>query len=221
MNSLSRSRTRPAASARQRGVVLLFSLITLVILLIAAVALVRSFSNSMFTAGNIAFKRDLQNQGQRIVPSVITAFTTGALSTPAARGSSLVSANYSATVLPSNAQGVPLILLANDTNFAGVGTVANDVSVNNADGVSQQVTIRYVIDRICDQTGVDTSLGAGRCLLIDSGMPQGGSSSNWQRAEIAGTGGAGAVPQQLVYRVSIRVTGPRNTQAFFQTTFGI
>jgi hypothetical protein len=27
------------------------------------------------------------------------------------------------------------------------------------------------------------------------------------------------VPQQVVYRLSIRVNGPRSTQAFFQTTF--
>ena len=57
-------------------------------------------------------------------------------------------------------------------------------------------------------------------MLIDTGVPQGGSVTDLQRAETAGVGGGGAVPQQLVYRISVRVTGPRNTQAFFQTTFG-
>ena len=55
------------ARQRQRGVVLLFSLIALVIMLIVAVALVRSFNNSLFTAGNIGFKRDMQNQSEAAV----------------------------------------------------------------------------------------------------------------------------------------------------------
>lgn len=202
----------------QRGVVLLFSLITLVVLLIAAVALVRSFSNSMFTAGNIAFKRDLQNQGERVIPGILNTFTTGALSTAAARGAHLQSANYRAFTLESNAQGVPNVLL-DDAAFGAVANSANDVTVTDSTGASQQVTIRYVVDRICDQLGADSTLGAGRCMLIDTNIPQGGSSSDWQRAEISGVGGAGAVPQQIVYRISVRVTGPRNTQAFFQSTF--
>jgi type IV pilus assembly protein PilX len=205
---------------KQRGVVLLFSLITLVILLIAAVALIRSFSNSMFTAGNIAFKRDLQNQSDRVIPGVLASFNTGVLATTTARAASLVASNYSAMQLPSNSLGVPLVLLGNDTAFSAVGNTANDVSVTTIAGEAQQVTIRYVIDRLCDATGTDTTLGAGHCVLIDSGVPQGGSVTDLQRAETAGVGGGGAVPQQLVYRISVRVTGPRNTQAFFQTTFG-
>ena len=72
-------------ASRQRGVVLLFSLIALVVLLIAAVALMRSFNTSLFMSGNVAFKRDLQNQGERAMDSVLTEFRTGALNTATAR----------------------------------------------------------------------------------------------------------------------------------------
>lgn len=213
--------SRAKARHRQRGVVLLFSLITLVVLLIAAVALVRSFSDSMFTAGNIAFKRDLQNQSDRVMPAIITLFTTGDLATPSARGTSQTKFNYSATILPSNSFGVPNALL-DDTAFAAVGVTSNDIPVYTLSGKNQQITIRYVIDRLCDATGDDSTLGSGRCVLIDTGAPQGGSASQWPNADSGGPSGTGgsAVPQQLVYRVSVKVTGPRNTQAFFQTTFG-
>ena len=50
--------------AAQRGVVLLYSLIALVIMLIAAIALVRSFQTSLFNAGNLGFKRDMRNQSE-------------------------------------------------------------------------------------------------------------------------------------------------------------
>ena len=88
----------------------------------------------------------------------------------------------------------------------------------------QQVTLRYVVDRLCDSGGLDTTLGADHCNLASDGAPRGGSGDKANTAEDAagGSGGAvlaGAVQQQVVYRLSIRVTGPRNTQAFFQTTF--
>ena len=70
-------RTPRTGASSERGVVLLFSLIALVVLLIAAVALMRSFNTSLFTSGNIAFKRDLQNQGERAVDKVLTAFRSG------------------------------------------------------------------------------------------------------------------------------------------------
>jgi type IV pilus assembly protein PilX len=209
------ARSRPG----QRGVVLLFSLIALVVMLVAAVAMVRSFNTSLFTAGNIAFKRDLLNQGERVVPVVLATMQTGVLSTGAARAASLVNSNYSATILASNAQGIPLALLGSDADFTTFGRTANDIVVPG-----QQVTLRYVVDRLCDSIGLDTALGADHCNLASDGAPRGGSGSDPQKAENAsGSGGgpvlAGAVQQQVVYRLSIRVTGPRSTQAFFQTTF--
>jgi type IV pilus assembly protein PilX len=199
--------------ASQRGAVLLMSLIVLVVLLISAVALVRSFDTSLFQSGNIAFKRDLVNQGERVVPTVLTAFDTGALSTAEARGGHLPASNYSATILPSNAQGVPVTLL-DAGSFDGSYGSGNNIVVSG-----QGVTIRYVIDRMCSTTGLDAALGAGSCILADAGAPMGG--TNYRpKAELPGTGGAaGAMPQQVVYRISIRVDGPRNTQAFLQTTF--
>lgn len=198
----------------QRGAVLLMTMIILVVLMIAGVALVRSFDTSLLQAGNIAFKRDLVNQGERVVPVVLTAFQTGSLSTPAQRANHLPGSNYSATMLASNAQGIPQVLLADNAGFATVGTTANDIPV-----AAQGVSIRYVIDRLCRVTGLDSALGEGDCVVADSGAPSGGTSHEWQRAERGAGGMAGALPQQVVYRISIRVDGPRNTQTFLQTTF--
>lgn len=198
----------------QRGVMLLFALIALVVMLIASVALVRSFNTSLFTAGNIAFKRDLMNQAERAVPVVMAQMLTGSLSTPLARSASVPASNYSASMLATNAQGIPLVLLGNDAGFTAVGVLTNDIAV-----ADQQVTLRYVVDRLCDGPGLDTALGADHCNLAGDGAPLGGSGSDLLKAEDASSGGAGAVPQQVVYRLSIRADGPRRTQAFVQTTF--
>ena len=56
--------------------------------------------------------------------------------------------------------------------------------------------------------------------MSDPGSPVGGSASETLRADdSSASGGGGVLPRQTVYRLSIRVSGPRNTQAYFQTTF--
>jgi type IV pilus assembly protein PilX len=215
MKTSHRPLPRPGVHSAQHGVVLLFALISLVIMLIAGVALVRSFDTSLFQAGNIGFKRDLLNQGERAVPIVLTAMRTGALSTPAARANHAPAQNYSASILESNPSGIPLALLDNAV-FAARATAA-DIAV-----ADQGVTVRYIIDRLCATTGLDTALTADTCTTVDNGLPAGGSASELQNAAYASgaaSAPAAAVPQQVVYRLSIRADGPRNTQAFFQTTF--
>jgi Tfp pilus assembly protein PilX len=209
---------------RQRGVVLLFSLIALVVLLIAAVALMRSLNTSLFTAGNIAFKRDLQNQSERAVEQVLADFRAGgALDSPTTRANNVAAQNYSASVLPVNAQGIPTALLADDATFAAAWTAADIDGTTEPTLANQGVSIRYVVDRMCATTGDETALGTATCVLSNNPMPSGGSASNLQGADKAPLCAtcASAAPQGVVYRVSVRVTGPRNTQAFFQSTFTI
>jgi type IV pilus assembly protein PilX len=206
------SSPRVRAARQQRGVVMLFGLIALAIMLIGAAAMVRSISTSMLNAGNLGFKRDLTNQGERAVTSVMTLLQTGALNSETARQSSDAAQNYSATMLVSNAQGLPNALVS-DSTFSGIGTGSNDITI-----ADQAVTVRYLVDRLCVNTGVAT---ATHCSMADDPNPPGGSGSESIRAEDSSAGGAGAVGQRVVYRVSIRVTGPRSTQAFFQTTLSL
>jgi type IV pilus assembly protein PilX len=212
------SSARRSRASSQRGVVLLFSLIALGIMLIVAVALVRSFNSSLFTAGNIGFKRDLQNQSERAVDVVLNEFRTGGkLASPTARGASNTAYNYSATMLPVNAQGIP-DALQNNTTFAAVGSTEKDIPVSG-----MNVTVRYVVDRLCATAGDENSLGAGVCRLADNPVPVGTSLSNLQGADrgpLCPTC-VSAAPQGVVYRLSIRVTGPRSTQSFFQSTFTV
>lgn len=194
----------------QRGVVLIFGLIALVIMLVGTAALVRSMNTSLFTAGNFAFKRDLTNQGERAVATVIAAVQTGPLAADTARESSDATNNYSAVVLPTNPQGIPLALLS-DGAWSGVGSSANDIVI-----ADMAVTVRYVVDRLCASAGPATSAS---CTQADDNVPAGSSSGELMNAMDSSSGGVAAVEAQVVYRVSVRVEGPRRTQSFFQTTF--
>lgn len=208
--------TRPR---HQRGVVLLFSMIALVIMLIAAVALMRSFNTTLFGAGNIAFKRDMRYQSERAVQQVLAQFDTGgALGTSALRANNVPLSNYSAQILPANAKGIPNALQTNAT-FAAAGFIGPDLT--STDG---SVKIRYVLDRLCVSANDETDLGSGGCTLPPEPVPSGTSLTNLrsaERASLATGGNPPPNPQGVMYRLTVKVTGPRNTQSFFQSTFAV
>ncbi|MDP9013123.1 MAG: pilus assembly protein [Pseudomonadota bacterium] len=186
---------------RQRGVVLIFTLIILLILTIGAVALVRSMNTSLVSAGNLAFRRDLANQGEQAVSHVIAEFSPGGiLAGSATTQADIPSSNYSAKMLGTNTQGVPTVLLGSDPAFTGTWT-AGDLT-----GATPDVIVRYVIDRLCDAPGAPATVN---CIQ---------SSASSKPLDSLDTG-ALAPPSATVYRLTVRVSGPRSTQVFLQTTF--
>jgi hypothetical protein len=202
---------RPAVG--QRCVVMIFALIVLVIMLIGALAVVRSGTTGLALAGNLGFKRDLTNQGERALAVVLEQMQTGALADEAQRQAHLPAQNYRAQQFVGadiTPQGVPRALLS-EAAFGAVGTSDRDIAVPD-----MGVTVRYVIDRLCAAPGIAEP---DSCTMADATISNAANSSTPQTAEFGTAGGQGAVPQQVVYRLSVRVTGPRNTQAFFQTTF--
>jgi type IV pilus assembly protein PilX len=211
MMNTARTPRATQAQARQRGVTLLFGLIALAIMMIGAAAMVRSMNTSLMIAGNLGFKRDLTNQAERATATVMALMNTGALNLETARQNSAVSRNYSANILPTNAQGIPNVLV-DDSNFGNAGAAGNDINV-----ADQGVVLRYLVDRLCVNTGV---ADGSHCAMSDPGAPSGGNGGGALKAEDSSAqSGGGVLPRQTVYRLSIRVSGPRNTQAYFQTTF--
>jgi type IV pilus assembly protein PilX len=211
-SSHKRAQRHASRTQGQRGVTLLYGLLALLIMMVGAAAMVRSMNTSMLISGNLAFKRDLTNQAERAAAQVMPQLQTGALAAEATRQNNQVNLNYSATLLPTNDQGMPAALVDN-TAFAARGSTANDITVND-----QAVTVRYLIDRLCANTGVPDD---SHCTMADAGNARGGSASQLLTAEDSSGGGKGALQPLVVYRLSIRVSGPRNTQAFFQSTFSL
>lgn len=197
---------------RQRGVVLLFCLIVLVVLLIGSVALVRSMQTSLAGAGNLAFRRDLASQGEQAASNVLTAFKSGALKSAALSAASAPAANYSAVELVTDAQGIPLVLLASAAAPSGADVAGGSFAPTGADlaGATPDIAIRYVIDRLCRGTGAAST---GTCVYAPSSGNVTGGSSQLPASQRPASG------ISPVYRLSVRVTGVRATQVFLQTSF--
>lgn len=200
--------------ARERGVVLLFCLIILVILLAGGIAVMRSTGNSLFGAGNLAFKRDLVNQGELAIAKAMKEFQTGgALVNTTATAANLPTANYSAVQLQTNEHGIPQVLLKK-TTLSGPDVAGNTFTPSGgAITGSGGVTVRYVIDRMCNTTGAFSTIGKSRCVYTPSNTEtQGGDQSQLS------TPGP-SVPSPPIYRITVRADGPRDTQVFLQASF--
>ena len=210
-----RVRTGPGRSA-QRGIVMVFTLIALVLMLIAVAAMVRSVDTSTGIVGNLAFRRDLTNRAELAIAQARAALNAGGnLYTVGARRIDLAAAHYSATRLaaPAGGVGVPAMLVSNAAYDAagyscldGAGKALPSCAAPAADGI----VIRWVIDRQC-VTGT-TDFSTDRCGYLSSSKDAGGSGHLAKRKPAGAARG--------LFRISVRVTGPRNTEAYIQTTAG-
>lgn len=184
--------------ARQSGIVMILALISLVILALASVALVYSSDTTLINAGNLALKRDLTNQSERVVAAVKSTFTSGALNSTAALENDQVGQNYSAAMLPSKNNGIPTVLL-DDLSFVAKYGRSNDI-IDSGSGV----TLRYVVDRMCRNNGqFDPQSCTTGTKIADK------DSSNFLKKPPS--------TRTPVYRITMRVNGPRNTQSFIQS----
>lgn len=178
---------------------MVFALIALVLLLVGMAAMLRATDTSSDLVGNLAFRRDLTNRAETAIVTARAAFVSGALASETSRTTNLVTANYSAVKLATGAGGVPLVL-TRDSAFTNAGMSPTlDIT---ADGVEA----RYVIDRQCVAVG---EFSTSNCEVI---LSEGD------------TGGTVGVPRpggtaRPVYRITVRVKGPRGTAAYFQTTY--
>jgi Tfp pilus assembly protein PilV len=193
---------RLASRRTQAGVVMIITLLALVLLLIAAVALVRSSRGTTLMAGNLAVKRDLVNQSERGFAAALAALGGSALATDTARSADLLAANYLSYQLTANAQGLPDVLVK-DSTFTDLKLTGADIVDDNLG-----IRIRYVIDRLCKGSG---SFSIETCQSLDTGGDTGG--SGHLRRPSGET--------RAAYRITVRVTDVRrNTRAYAQQVVG-
>ena len=177
----------------QRGVTLFIALVGLIAMALAGVALVRSVETSNIIAGNMAFRNAAMHASDVGVEAAFTALnsiTSGQVE--ANKPSNCTNAcQYYATMQPLNSIGVPSTVVW--ANVAGVA-------------VNTDYTVRYVIERLCKGTTPIADL-ASSCY---AGSLRGGGSKKAGSVVFSST-------NELYFRVTVRVEGPRNTISYVQT----
>lgn len=199
---------------RQRGVVMIVTLVVLVVLLVGAVALLRSSDSASVLAGQVGFRRDMKNQAERAIKMAIDSLKSGDLASSATRLNSDAAANYSAAQLDTDAAtGLPTLLLGSDSDFKAAGYAVAISDASSSGATESGVTVRYLIDRQCPSAGAVDETTCSRTSVL---RQYNGQDSN---AHMAST--TFRSTQHTVYRISVRVDGPRGTQAFFQSAIAL
>ena len=193
----------------QRGFVLVIALIVLAAMTLAAAAMVRTIDTSTMLARNISFKRDALNRGDVALEAAINQFRTGAVFAGGAGTTANVAGeNFSAVMLATDTDGVPLVLKGNTSATFGSSPTwsRGEVDVasipNSLDLGMHEV---YLIERMCTTAGP----ALAETCIVNGRAQAGGTQPNDK-------------PGQLfppMFRITARVTGPRNTVSYVQAIF--
>lgn len=190
-------------STHQQGIILPVALVALLVIMIASVGLIRSTDTTSQVAGKLAFKQDAANQGERAALVVQNLFETGALSNTANRDTDQIASNYYASIQASHQTGLPSVLM-DTSQFDGL------FGANNIVDATSQITVRYLVERLCYSDGTVTITN---CVTSTLNSDVGGDAMN------LGNQGKATGSDSPIYRLSIRVTGPLNTNAFIQREY--
>jgi len=195
-------RSFPSGKRSQRGVVLFVAMIVLVVMALAGVAMVRQSGSGLSIAGNLAFKQ--------------SATSTGDFGTEAAvnwwlplRGTATLNIDNAAEGYYSNwgAAGAPR--LSGDPSTYDWNTLAKKVVVDDGTRAGNQVS--YIIERLCQSTGLDPDDPAQICVKTP---PSGGGSQSTTTQHYPKNDG----DDRLVvhYRISTQIIGPKRTMSYIQ-----
>ncbi|WP_049764497.1 pilus assembly PilX family protein [Methylotenera mobilis] len=187
---------------KQRGVVLFFALMALVVMSLAAVALIRSVDTNTLIAGNLAFKQSATASADTGVETAIK--WLDANQTALLNNDSVNNGYYASPQDDAKTRFTTGSSLA-----TGTGISAGKDSSGN--------TISYVVERMCVAGTVLPSTGLykakEKCLLGATSTSPGSQTTKEYGTAGGQLSSSGDVP---MYRVTVRVTGPRNTLSFTQ-----
>jgi type IV pilus assembly protein PilX len=197
--NLPRFKNAPGGQTRasQRGVVMWVALVVLIVMTLAGLAMLRQMGSGLSIAGNLAFKQsaiaaaDLGTERFR-------AWVTSAAALPLLDNDSIANgylSTWGTSVDPKtfNWNGQSLLVMASNA--------AN----------SQGNEVRYIAHRLCQTAGLPPTDPAQKCSDLVENKDGG------NKGGLDYSGGPPLVsPPQPFFRVTTRVTGPRNTVTYTQ-----
>jgi Tfp pilus assembly protein PilX len=194
----------------QRGATLIFVLILLVVLLIGGLSLVRSVDTGLIIAGNLAFKRSATHSadfGIEAARTWLRGVTAADLENDnigqgyyATRQAAVT--DFAGTITPS--------IETDDVDWDGNKPSAL-AKARNAGVDAAGNSIAYVIHRLCNTSGTPGTTG-NPC---ESYSPS--SSDKSSMGGIAYGKGALKGQRAYLYRITVRVAGPRDTRSIVQS----
>jgi type IV pilus assembly protein PilX len=191
---------RPAAR-RERGTTLFVALVMLVAMSLAGIALMRSVDTNVLIAGNLAFRQGATAGGDWGVEDALAWIRGNAalLNDDQPAGASFYWANWQESLdLIGGNPGLPDY----DWESGGPADLGTDSAGNR---------VQYVVHRLCDKAGIPNTV---QC--VQSSLSADSSSPDKNRKIGPSDQGSADTLKVIFYRVTVRITGPRNTVSFVQ-----
>ena len=180
---------------RQRGAVLFIALIVLVAMSLAGIALIRGVDTTNLIAGNLAFRQSATHGGDWGVEQARDWLQS-----------------QSSSALYNDVPGRYYAAMQSGLDFTHIDPSKVDFDWDNnsyaAGSDPAGNTVQYVIHRMCELAG---NPGSVNCVRTSTGGTASGTKGG-------ATYGSFALPStsQIYYRITTRVTGPRNTVSYVQ-----
>ena len=202
-------RYHTAPPSGQSGVTLVITLIVLVAMTLATIALMRSVDTSNIIAGNLAFQQAAAHAADAGSEDAIINLLPTVVATQKLACTTTCPPGYISWRNPGIEPPNPGMNWEKWWNAIAVGTILNP-SVTTPVTLPQDSagnTVSYVVESVCDATGQ-----TGECAKSPPSMSAGCSGSN------LGTSGQQCIATiRRYFRVTTRVQGPRNSVSYIQT----
>ncbi len=223
--------TQPTVISRQKGVSLIFALVTLVVLMLGALALVRNIDTASLLLGNLGFKQDATlaaDQGTRAAITWLNANSAGLNADLPSDGYYASNREYTSdgttsagpidvtsNQLPSDHTRQLINWDNNNCSSTASGTFSScDIKPKTVPTAINGNTASYVILRMCNKVGdytTDTTIVCAKPMASSSDGATG-------RGELSYSEYARFGSTALTYfRILVRVQGLRGTTSYTET----
>lgn len=193
---------------KQKGFVLFIALVALVVMALASVALIRSVDTNAMIAGNLSFRQSALTSADKGIETAIAWIAANPVALDADNAGNGYYTSFWDTTKPAKDRAEVNAKVLVDA----AGVPAKGVEISGTGQDSSGNTITYVIQRMCrspDFVGQDRK---EYCLL----GPVGGSTSDMSVKDSTSAGAPTTNDPAFMYRVTVRVVGPKNTTSYAQ-----
>lgn len=219
-------RRRLTLAARQRGLAMIFALLTLVAMSLAAVALVRSVNTGAQIAGNLGFRQDATANADRVAQQAIDMLYARLVADAYSLDADLAGQGYYASTPAkldptgnARTNDPSRALIAWDADFCASYPSEDRASCSHAPAAANAVNLTpgnsasYIVFRMCDSAG-SVEVSSTHCATTSAAFSNACQGAiNYENEGRCPTG-AGTTPY---YRILVRISGPRNTASFTET----
>lgn len=219
-------RVPPRPQLCQRGIVLFFALLALVVMSIAGVALIRSVDTNALLSGNLVFRQSASTASNVALEGIAqnisqTVSITASLSHHPTQGYYANCSqfdNQPAALICDGSQLTTMAWTNSNSSLAPNQTDGNDEIRNGVDRQGNE--IRYVVERMCNYSDAEVNAGnapvdSSRCLMTSAKACGEDTSHDPDKIEqILPCNPSSDFP---LYRVTLRIAGPKNTVTFMQS----